>query len=250
MPASFPFFLYSFWKFIHFGLADQLICVSEAVAEFFNNKKKCTIIYDIVNMEEKLSVKANNSGGAIKVLYLSNYMKGKGQDDAILAFLEALKEYPEMTLTFVGSDMGLEKNRLYRLNLEKHVKELKAGNCILFEEAVEDIEKTMKGFDIALNFSRAESFSLTCLEALYYGIPLIATDSGGPRELFENGISGLLVPVRNIAKMKEAIVKLAKDPELRQKIKNEGRAYVRGKFINSNSPKNLKNIYLELKQKK
>jgi L-malate glycosyltransferase len=249
MPASFPGFLYSFWKFIHCKLADELICVSEAVAGSFNKKRKCTVIYDIVKMEEKLPFFIHRDDLVVKVLYLSNYIEGKGQDDAISAFLEAKKEYPNMTLTFVGGDMGFKKNHFYRLNLEKHVKDLKAEDSIFFKGAVDDIEKIMKDFDIALNFSRSESFSLTCLEALYFGTPLIATDSGGPSELFENGVSGLLVPVKNFTRMKEAIVKLAKDPELRKKLRNEGRTYVRRKFINDNGPQRLKNIYLELKHK-
>ena len=55
-----------------------------------------------------------------------------------------------------------------------------------------------------LNFSESESFSMTCLESLYYGTPLIATDSGGPAELFKHGESGHLVPNRDVQAMAKA----------------------------------------------
>ena len=53
-----------------------------------------------------------------------------------------------------------------------------------FDGFAANTEVAMKGHDMVLNFSEAESFSLTCLDALYYGVPLIATDCGGPAELF------------------------------------------------------------------
>ena len=93
-----------------------------------------------------------------------------------------------------------------------------------------DPEAAVKAYDIVLNFSEAESFSLTCLDALNYGVPLIATDCGGPAELFEAGQSGLLVPNRDVPAMAAAMEELAANVALRQRFSVASRLYVLRKF--------------------
>jgi glycosyltransferase involved in cell wall biosynthesis len=113
---------------------------------------------------------------------------------------------------------------------------------------VDDVEKLMKSSDIFLNFSESESFSLTCLEALVYGVPLIASDSGGPGELFEHEQSGLLVPNRDLSAMTAAIVRLSKDQKLRERFALEGRQYVTKKFGIEKSASALTNVYTQISQ--
>jgi len=97
-----------------------------------------------------------------------------------------------------------------------------------------------------LNFSEAESFSLTCLDALYYGVPLIASDCGGPAELFETGKSGILVPNRDVAAMADAIVALAADADLRQRFSKASRIFVRQKFAPAHTYQLLEACYRAL----
>jgi len=73
-----------------------------------------------------------------------------------------------------------------------------------------------------LNFSTSESFSMTCLEALSYGVPVIATRSGGPEEILDNGKCGLLVNNGDIAAMADAIKLLASNPEARARLSQAG----------------------------
>ena len=81
-----------------------------------------------------------------------------------------------------------------------------------------------------LNFSEGESFSMTCLEAAFYGTPVIATRCGGPEEIIEDGQTGILVPVKDIDAMQTAILKLAGDVSLRKRLAAAGKEYVRQKF--------------------
>ena len=61
---------------------------------------------------------------------------------------------------------------------------------------------------IVLNFSESESFSLTCLEAMFYGRPVIATRSGGPSEIIDHNESGILVDVKDVDAMANAMTNL------------------------------------------
>jgi glycosyltransferase involved in cell wall biosynthesis len=71
---------------------------------------------------------------------------------------------------------------------------------------------------------------MTCIEAAYFGTPLIATRCGGPEEIIKHKETGLLVAVADIDAMTEAILTLAADKELRLNYAKAGMAYVREKF--------------------
>jgi len=84
------------------------------------------------------------------------------------------------------------------------------------------------------------------LDALFYGIPLIATDCGGPAELFEHGKSGLLVSNRDVPAMTAALLSLAPDLARRGQFAAAGRSYVRHKFRPAATFEKLGKVYEEL----
>jgi glycosyltransferase involved in cell wall biosynthesis len=179
----------------------------------------------------------------VQLLYLSNYIQGKGQNFALAAFQQAYQHNKSLRLTFVGGDMGMQKNREFRQQLEAEMQAQHLGGVVTFQGFASDVEQAIKDADILLNFSESESFSLTCLDALYYGTPLIASDCGGPAELFEHGQSGLLVPNRDVPAMAAAIGQLAAESSWRQRFAVAGRAYVRQKFSPSATYERLAQIY-------
>ena len=170
-------------------------------------------------------------------------MVGKGQDYAIKAFHKAYIEFKNMELKFVGGDMGLEKNSNFKKQLIQEVKNRGLEKAVSFHEETEDTQGEMRKADIFLNFSESESFSMTTLEALNLGVPVIVSNSGGPAELFENERSGLLVENRNIDKMAKAIVQLATNDSLRDSFSKNGTKYVQQKFSLKNSFDELIKLY-------
>lgn len=237
------------WKWLGEQFADQVLCVSEAVRRYFGPAQKVRVLFDPLPGRESHPVPvvpAVRPDGTVQLLYLSNYIQGKGQDMAVQAFQPAFAQNPNLRLTFVGGDMGLEKNREFRQQLEATVQAVGLGMAVTFQGFGTDVEAAIKQADILLNFSESESFSLTCLDALYFGTPLIASDCGGPAELFENGVSGLLVPNKDVPAMTQAISKLAADPDLRQRFAAAGRAFVRHKFRPESTFQQLGAVYAQV----
>ncbi len=220
------------WRWLSNRFAYRTVCVSQAVGRYFAGSTTALVIYDPLPGPEYHPIPTHppRSDGTIQLLYLSNYIQGKGQDLALAAFRQAYVRNPRLRLHFVGGDMGLEKNRQFRQQLEAAVQRQGLTAVVHFEGFATDVEAAIKTADIVLNFSESESFSLTCLDALFYGTPLIATDCGGPAELFEHEQSGLLVPNRDVSAMTAAIVWLADDASLRAEFAVAGRQYVREKF--------------------
>lgn len=93
-----------------------------------------------------------------------------------------------------------------------------------------DIHDFLAAIDVLVISSEQESFGLTAIEALAMETPVIATRCGGPEEVVTNGLTGLLVPVKDSIAMADAITKLLMEPELARKLGIMGREYVSETF--------------------
>ncbi len=248
LPDRFPALLLKFWINLHFRFASKIVVVSESVKRLLPPHPKIVVIYNELPVAERYPEipACSSSGGFYTFLYLSNFIRGKGQSFALQAFSKIHTRLPNWRLRFVGGDMGLKKNKKYRESLTSLAKELDIDRKIEWKEFTMDVELEYKHGDIVLNFSESESFSIACLEALYFGRPLIATDCGGPVEIIDHSLTGLLVPNRNVDKMSEAMLCLAEDANMRTALGRNGRAAVREKFGVENTSYRLKRIYSEI----
>ena len=164
------------------------------------------------------------------MLFVGNYIFGKGQQEAITAFQQVAHRFPAATLVFHGGDMGLEKNRAYLAGLRRQAAAGPGAERILFGPFLSDLADARGRAGIALNFSHSESFSLTCLEACASGLAVIATLCGGPEEIIEDGVTGLLVPVGDTAAMADAMAGLLGDPDRATKMGAAARYLVAERF--------------------
>lgn len=246
MPDRLPALLVKVWMLLNLKYSKRLVCVSYAVKRCLTDHPNIQVIYNGLRQDISENIKQEKKDNLIKLLYLGHYIPGKGQDFALEAFAIAHLQNPKLRLRFVGGDMGLKKNQLYREYLQKRISVLGIEQQVIFDGPTTDISKAFAEADIALNFSESESFSRTCLEALACEVPLITSDSGGPAELFEDGKSGILVPNRDVAKMAEAMLYLAKDNKLRKTYAKEGFQYVSHKFAESKTSFVLKEAYKQI----
>lgn len=250
LPQTLPQSLARTWRWLAEHAAQQVLCVSKAVRSYFapGNARVRTVYDPLPARGEKLPLYEVSDviNRPLRLLYLSNYIRGKGQNLALEAFGLAYNRNPNLRLYFVGGDMGMVKNQEFRCELEATAQAAGLAQVVHFDGFAADTEAAMKTHDIVLNFSEAESFSLTCLDALYYGVPLIASDCGGPAELFEAGKSGLLVPNRDVPAMAEAISALTASRSMRQQFSVASRAFVRQKFSPESTYLQLADCYHNL----
>ena len=76
--------------------------------------------------------------------------------------------------------------------------------------------------DVFVSTSWSEGFGLPPLEAMACGTPVVLTDSGGVQDFAVNGFNCLMAPIKNPAAISKAIMELLTQPELAQKLRNNG----------------------------
>lgn len=94
----------------------------------------------------------------------------------------------------------------------------------------DDVERLYAGMDLYVLASYREGFPRSAMEAAASGLPVVATDIRGCRQVVESGRTGLLVPVRDAVALGEAIATIADDADLRRAMAGRARAKAEAEF--------------------
>ena len=139
---------------MHSRHSDYLIPVSNANKTIFKDQDNIKVIYDKLPEKEQYEEYFPKNHKVIKVLYLANYNIGKGQNYAIEVLEEFSLRNPNvrLELQFIGGDLELKKNYEYKAFLMDIVNRKSLNEMVTFMDKTDDVEKTMKAFDIILNF--------------------------------------------------------------------------------------------------
>lgn len=108
--------------------------------------------------------------------------------------------------------------------LERQIADLDLTDSVELREAVPSDEVTSLYYscDLSVLCSEEEGFGLTLVEAQLCGRPVVGTDSGGIRDIIEDGVNGLSVPVNQPEALADAIGKILDDPELASRLALQG----------------------------
>jgi glycosyltransferase involved in cell wall biosynthesis len=139
----------------------------------------------------------------------------KGQHLFLDAFAAVFRD-GDAQARIIGSAMFGEEE--YAASLSRRVDDLGLRDRVEFRGFREDIWAELAELDVLVHASLAEGFGQTVLEGMAAGVPVIATESGGPAELITDGVDGLLVPPNDVAALAEALARLRDDPALRSRL--------------------------------
>jgi glycosyltransferase involved in cell wall biosynthesis len=94
----------------------------------------------------------------------------------------------------------------------------------------DDVDALYAAMDLFVLASHREGFPRAAMEAAAMGTPVIATDIRGCRQVVEDGVNGLLVPVRDAHALASAVRRVAADDDLRRRMGSAGVARARDQF--------------------
>lgn len=156
--------------------------------------------------------------------HIGRLAEWKGQDIAVRAFARArrLGLAPDVRLTFVGAPL-FAADRAYADELEALVSTLGLDDVVDFGGHRSDMDAVYADADVVLHTSRRpEPFGQVVVEALAAGRPVIAADAGGPAEVLTHDVDGILTRPEDIDALATAMVRVAADGALRERLITAG----------------------------
>lgn len=138
------------------------------------------------------------------LLHVSNFRPVKRTCE-VVRVLAHLAEDRAVRLLMVGD--GPDQPKAAAL-----ARELGVADRVTFLGAFPSVEAVMRTADVFLLPSSHEAFGLAALEAMASGVPVVGTHAGGIPEVVEDGVTGLLRPVGDVAGLTEAVASLLGDP--------------------------------------
>ncbi len=159
----------------------------------------------------------------------------KGQDTAIRALAAVTAQDVDARLLLIGTARFLASatrydNASYVRALHELADSLGVGDRVLWLGEREDVAELIGALDVLLLPSWEEPFGRAVIEAMAMGVPVLATEVGGPAEILAGGRGGLLLPPREPAAWAHAVEHLAADPARRSELGREGRERAVGEF--------------------
>ena len=201
--------------------SDAITAVSDNLREEtyknFNIEKDIHVIKNFVDVKRfrKKPIDAFRKviapNGEKIVLHASNFRKIKRVGDVIKIFAELHKSVPSKLL-LVGD--GPE-----RQTAESMCRELNLCDDMRFVGRQEQMEDILAISDLFLLTSEYESFGLAALEAMASGVPVISTNAGGLPEINEDGLTGFLADIGDVATMSKKAIQLLSNESLLQQFK-------------------------------
>ena len=159
----------------------------------------------------------------------------KGQDTAIEALRLVCEEGRDAQLLLIGSAKFVARatrfdNEAYLAHLRQLVADAGLEDRVSWLGEREDVPELMRALDVLLLPSWEEPFGRAVIEAMALGVPVLATDVGGPGEIISDGRDGFLLPPRRPREWAGAIARLADDPQRAAAIARAGRRTVEERF--------------------
>ena len=223
----------AYFEIVKFSIehSDAITAVSNSLRKqtksYFKIKKPIDVVHNFFVPQknligDKTVRKKFAKTGEKLIIHSSNYRDIKQPEDVVKIFIEIKKQIPSKLL-LLGSGPRLEVVR-------KMIKDNKIERDVFFLGKNRNIDSFLAISDLLLLPSSQESFGMVALEAMAYGVPVVASLVGGLPEVIESGKSGFLVEAGNIKKMAQISCRLLKNVDLHLKISQNGMKRAQEKF--------------------
>jgi glycosyltransferase involved in cell wall biosynthesis len=167
-------------------------------------------------------------------------MTGVKDTDAVLEILRATRERDiDAVLCMVGD--GPDRERL-----EQVAHDLGIARSTYFVGYQTDIAGYYRLFDAFVLPSVNEGTPVSAIEALASGTPVVATRVGGVPDVVTDGVDGFLVPPRDTEAAADRLAQLAREPELRARLGETGRANAQARYSVERLVDDVDRLYREL----
>ena len=227
---------------LHWRLNHHVIANSDATAAYQRKinwvpASKLTTVYCFTDLERF----TNTTPDAVR--WVRNEMRIKDKDFVVgvvgdviarkghLYLFKAIEQIvasvPNFKLVLVGR---FHRDQSYVKRLRSMQRNPALLNRVKWLGVRENVQDFMGAFDVAVVPSVEEPLGLVALEAMATGTPVVATNVGGLPEIVQSNVTGLLVPRKNPRELARAVIAMAQDADLRQRLGESGQRFVQENF--------------------
>ena len=213
-------------------ISDAVVAISSYTAREiarFANAPVVVIPYTLPFAETESKARQHDGSG-FQVLFVGRLVERKG----VKHLVEAVRRMPAE----LGARLVIIGDGPERAALERGIRDSGLGTRVETRGRVsdEELRATYASSDVLVLPSildargDTEGLGVVLLEAMSYGVPVVASDIGGITDIVEHDTSGLLVPPGDPAALAQALERLARDPALASRLGSVGERRVRSAF--------------------
>jgi glycosyltransferase involved in cell wall biosynthesis len=208
---------------------DEVICVAKsdrdlALMERLASPQHVCVVYNGIDVSRFApGVRVNRDDGRFIVGTVGRLHEQKGHVYLLEAAEQIRQSHPQVRFRIIGDGPLRER-------LQADVRARRLDDIVDFLGARSDVPAQMQEFDLFVLPSLWEGLPYVLLEAMAAGLPIVATEVDGVREVITGGEEGLLVPPRNAQALAAAVLELAANGARRAQMGARGSRAVRERF--------------------
>ncbi len=228
---------------------DRIVSVSHTTAErmaraYGLEAGRFTLLPNAVDLPGDPGSRKAHRGSALRLLTVTRLSAKdtyKGVDVVLRALPQVAAQVP-VAYTVVGDGE-------LRARYEEEARRLGVAEAVSFVGRVtdEELDRWYRWADVFVLPSAGEGFGIVYLEAWAHGLPVVAAAEGGAAEVVAHEETGLVVEPGCAEAVAEALLRLARDPELRGRLGAAGRATVEARYTHDHFRGRLQAILSQLR---
>lgn len=197
--------------FIPVGISKTI--QEEVAADFGLRIKETRVVNNGVDTELFSFNPIKKNQDIIEIITTGRLHKVKNQEQLIRVFSELIQVEPNLRLMVLGEGDT-------RAALEKQIHELGIIDYVSMPGMKKNVSEYLQQADIYVSTSLTEGLPLSILEAMSCGLPVVATDVGGTKDIVNDGVNGFMISKNDDKALYEAILKLVISKNLRNEMGN------------------------------
>ena len=172
---------------------------------------------------------------AFILIYIAEYIERKNHRFILEALPGIVKDLPNVKVLFAGRGVLMEQMKTLALTL--HVE-----GYVDFLGFRKDIGQLIALSDIGISASRQEGLPMNMAEEMYAGLPVVASEDRGHKELVDNGRNGFIFKQGDTIGFVSQVLQLAKNPDMRVRFGKSAKEKMQ-RFTLENALKEIAHIY-------
>jgi glycosyltransferase involved in cell wall biosynthesis len=217
------------YKFVLGGKKTRVILLSEHLYADIQRYVEPARVYYCANgiKPQDVTAPVRSADQKTKILFLSNMMVAKGVYVLLEACAALNKKKIHFECHYVGDWLDIQQTEFVQKVKDYGLEGLVFAHGKKYNEEKNEYYGQA---DIFVFPTLNEAFGLVLLEAMQFGVPVIASNEGGIPDIVTDGQTGYIVPKNDPAALTEKLVALIMDPVLRRQMGEAGKKRLEEKF--------------------